>query len=370
MKLIKKCFLFFKKCPLFFVLIITGILFTSVSLWGMGTIYRSQEYNPWKAPILSVAFTGLKEEIYPWQLWSTPSDSAENKIPKESADTETLPETDGPKWGEDQGILPPSYQSPTPVITPTPVATATPAAAAPTATVTPAPSPTPYVRPTPLRASTPNEYANHISADIYGDIGVLHAASYDFIEVDESYFDDALFIGDSRTVGLHDYTDLSEHGTFLCETALTIHKVLKHDFKGHGTVEEILAANDYGKIYLMVGINELGTGTTEDFLKKYTEVVDTLHELEPDAKIFIQANMRVTDKLHAKDAIFNNNNINARNNAIATLADNVNIFYIDVNEVICNEQGNLSEEYTYDQIHLLGVYNDLWKQFLMTRGVT
>lgn len=32
------------------------------------------------------------------------------------------------------------------------------------------------------------------------------------------------------------------------------------------------------------GINELGRGTTEDFMQKYTEVVDTLHELAPEAK--------------------------------------------------------------------------------------
>lgn len=51
------------------------------------------------------------------------------------------------------------------------------------------------------------------------------------------------------------------------------------NFKGKGTVEEVLAAKNYGKIYIMMGINELGRGTTEDFMQKYTEVVDTLHEL-------------------------------------------------------------------------------------------
>ena len=54
---------------------------------------------------------------------------------------------------------------------------------------------------------------------------------------------------------------------------------------------------------------------------------------------------------------------------MATLADNKDIFYIDVNEVVCDEEGNLNEEYTFDQIHLLGVYNDLWKEFLLSHGV-
>ena len=54
--------------------------------------------------------------------------------------------------------------------------------------------------------------------------------------------------------------------------------------------------------------------------------------------------------------------------SIATLADNQQIFYIDINEVVCDEEGNLNADYTFDQIHLLGKYNDLWKQFLLTHG--
>ena len=207
-----------------------------------------------------------------------------------------------------------------------------------------------------------------MSADIYGDAGVIRAAEYEFTTVEEGYFDDALFIGDSRTVGLRDYTDIAEHADFYCETSLTIYKVMEENFKGKGTIEDALQNKDYGKIYIMVGINELGRGTTEDFMAKYTEVIDTLHELEPDAKIFIQGIMRVTGKKNSSDAIFNNSNINARNNAIATLADNQQIFYIDINEVVCDEEGNLNADYTFDQIHLLGKYNDLWKQFLLTHG--
>ena len=225
-------------------------------------------------------------------------------------------------------------------------------------------------RPEPLRGSTEEEYLSHISADIYGDAGVQKAAEYPFVAVDESYFDDALFIGDSRTVGLHDYTDLSEHADFLCKTSLTIYKVLDENFKGMGTVEEVLKKKQYGKIYIMVGINELGRGTTEDFMAKYTEVVDTLHEWDPDARIIIQGIMKVSKKKDTEDKVFNNSNITGRNHAIATLADNYHIFYIDMNEAVCDEEGNLNAEYTHDQIHLLGMYNDLWKDFLMTKGIS
>lgn len=221
----------------------------------------------------------------------------------------------------------------------------------------------------PYRESTYEEYINHISADIYGKTGVLRAATYDFTTVDESYFDDALFIGDSRIVGLRDYTDLTEHADFMCETSLTIYKVLGENLDKKGTVENALSNKDYGKIYITVGINELGRGKTEDYLKQYKEVVRTIRELSPNSIIYVQGVMKVSATKNESDVIFNNSNINARNNAIATLADNKHIFYIDVNEVVCDEEGNLKAEYTFDSIHVLGSYNQLIQQFLMEHGV-
>jgi len=427
-----------RQCPFLLLLVSTGILFTLIGLCGKKNVYDGQEYDPLKEPVLVMMFKGLKEDVYPWQIFGRDNegesvqamasgqgdgnegmavsgeeeedaeaaeeggrediretDSDKEKPQDEETDTgkdREAPEEEGTEGkasedGDDSkeeqaageadndktdggaedhngenssrendkgentaeerdGLEEPRREEP--------------------------PSGgenLPGERIEPFRESTREEYLNHISADIYGDAGVKRAAEYEFVQVDESYFDDALFIGDSRTVGLRDYTDLSEHADFYCETSLTIQKMLEENFPGLGTIEEALEKKEYGKIYIMLGINELGVGTTENFMGYYTDAVDFLCEKEPDAKIFIQGIMRVTGKKNSTDAIFNNSNINARNNAIATLADNERIFYIDVNEVVCDEEGNLNSEYTYDQLHLLGVYDDLWKQFLLSHGV-
>lgn len=354
---------FLKGCPVFLLTASIGILLTVLGAGGLKNIYALQDYHPGKEPLLALVFKGINEDIYPWQILDAETRQtmaeAKDKIPVPEEETTIVPE-----------------ETPTPEPTKEPVSTPTPVAAAaiPTARTTPMPtaSPTPRFpqgRLEPLRESTYDEYVHHISADIYGDMGVQRAAEYEFYPVDEEYFDDALFIGDSRTVGLRNYTDLSDHADFLCETSMTIYKVLSTKFKGMGTVEEVLNAKDYKKIYLMVGINELGRGTTEEYMEKYTEVVDTLHELAPDAKIVIQGNMHVSGEKSRTDAVFNNNNIDARNHAIATLADNETFFYLDMNEAVCDENGDLNAEYTYDNIHLLGKYNELWKQFLLQHGV-
>lgn len=389
-----------KKCPLLLLILFTGVLFTIVAAVGKQNIYADQGYDPLKTPLLSVLFTGVQDDIYPWQMLSGAepvsaqkaskendavqgnSDQQEQSVPGQNgaaspvAGTEKNT-TEAEQSGQDATEAGQSAAQPGQDATGTDQSAARPGQNAMGAgqkgtgsdNAAKTPAAKPLERLQPLRESTYEEYINHISADIYGDAGAVRAAEYPFETVTEDYFDDALFIGDSRTVGLRDYTDLAEHADFYCETSLTIYKVLEESFKGKGTILEALSKKNYGKIYLMVGINELGRGTTEDFMAKYTEVVDTLHELCPDAKIMIQGIMHVSEKKSSSDAIFNNSNINARNNAIATLADNVHFFYIDMNEAVCDENGNLNAEYTHDQIHLLGMYNDLWKQFLLEHGV-
>ncbi len=378
----------FKKCPFLLLLTSTGILFSLIGLWGHKNIYAGQEYDPLREPALVMMFQGLKEDIYPWQILEQesapvmaqkeePGPGTEKEEESAGADTVSgggIRESEGQGSGsgkepakEEQKEEPEQEEAPVQK-TPSPQGDEE-EENPPKEEEEQEEEELPKGRIEPLRESTREEYLNHISADIYGDVGVRRAAEYEFTQVDESYFDDALFIGDSRTVGLRDYTDLSEHADFYCETSLTIQKILTENFPGLGTIEEALAGKAYGKIYIMLGINELGLGTTENFMEKYTEVVDFLCEKAPQARIFVQGIMRVTGKKHHSDAIFNNNNINARNNAIATLADNEQIFYIDVNEVVCDEEGHLNTEYTYDQLHLLGMYNDLWKQFLMSHGV-
>ena len=378
----------FKKCPFLLLLTSTGILFSLIGLWGHKNMSGGREYDPVREPALVMMFQGLKEDIYPWQILEQesapvmaqkeePGPGTEKEEESAGADTVSgggIRESEGQGSGsgkepakEEQKEEPEQEEAPVQK-TPSPQGDEE-EENPPKEEEEQEEEELPKGRIEPLRESTREEYLNHISADIYGDVGVRRAAEYEFTQVDESYFDDALFIGDSRTVGLRDYTDLSEHADFYCETSLTIQKILTENFPGLGTIEEALAGKAYGKIYIMLGINELGLGTTENFMEKYTEVVDFLCEKAPQARIFVQGIMRVTGKKHHSDAIFNNNNINARNNAIATLADNEQIFYIDVNEVVCDEEGHLNTEYTYDQLHLLGMYNDLWKQFLMSHGV-
>ena len=193
--------------------------------------------------------------------------------------------------------------------------------------------------------------------------------------VKDLYFEDAVFIGDSRTVGMYEYGGLENITTFYAYEGLSVYSVFDKKFvevpgqKQKITVEEALQQNSFSKIYLMLGLNEMGTGTTETFLAKYGEVLNRLQELQPDAIIYVQAIMKLTTKRSGKGDQFHNPGIEERNEGLSHFADNEKIFYLDVNPYICDETGGMVPEYTYDGIHLKAKYVLIWKDFLKAHAI-
>ena len=197
-----------------------------------------------------------------------------------------------------------------------------------------------------------------------------------YMTVEDDYFADAVFIGDSRTVGMFEYGGLEEISTFYASTGLTVYKIFDSeivsvpDERKKISVEEALEQNSFAKIYLMIGINEMGTGTVESFLEKYQEVVNHLRELQPDAVIYLQAIMKVTAERSAQGDYITNEGIAARNEGIAGIADNEKIFFLDVNPLVCDETGGMVPDYTFDGVHLKAKYIQIWKDFLKTHAIS
>ena len=196
-----------------------------------------------------------------------------------------------------------------------------------------------------------------------------------YTSVEDSYFADAVFLGDSRTVGMYEYGGLKDISTFYASTGLNIYKLMEAKIvevsyqKEKISVEQALQENRFEKIYLMIGINEMGIGTVDSFMEKYREVVARIRELQPEAIIYLQGIMKVTTERSAKGDYIHNEGIEARNAEIAKLADNIWIYYLDVNSCICDESGGMESSYTYDGVHLKAQYVTIWKDYLKTHAV-
>ena len=308
----------FLKCRVTIFLALFWIGFSAIGYMGKDTIYRDYTEDVRKTPYFVLVLDGFRDGIYPWALKG--EELAEQ--PLENPDSAQLPPaTEEPQTGAPVGTETEVQEQPTEVL----------------------PPPEPLPQPT-----------------------------KEFITVGDDYFDDAVFIGDSRTVGLHDYGGLDK-ATFFATVGLNVYDMWSQRFcevDGEKlTLEEALSRRQYKKIYFQIGINEMGRGTVDTFMQAYEESVRKFQQLQPDAIIYVQGIMRVTKEKSDKDKIFNNPGIQVRNERIAQLADNMKIFYIDVNEVVCDDTGNLRKELTFDNLHLYGSKYYIWVDFLKTKGI-
>lgn len=186
----------------------------------------------------------------------------------------------------------------------------------------------------------------------------------------EGYYEDALFIGDSRTVGLHSFAPI-EGATYFDSVGLNVYKVedttVEIEGLGEVTLAELLNSRTFGKIYVMLGINELGFDY-DTTLSNYKGLIDTIRSLQPDSIIFIQANLHVGPDKSNSDTVVNNTNINKFNEAISKFANDIDTVYIDANPVFDDENGNLKAECTGDGVHLYANFYEDWVEWLNTKA--
>ena len=186
---------------------------------------------------------------------------------------------------------------------------------------------------------------------------------------DEDEFADAAFVGNSLTVGLMMNTDIPK-ATFLASTGLNVtsamtDKVAKLSNGKQGTILDALKEKQYGRIYVMFGINEMGWPYPKVFEEKYTQLVNEMKKLQPDAKIYIQSILPVNSKAIKTNKVFTNDNVNKFNKYVMNVAELTESKYLDVGSVMKASNGALPEDASTDGIHLVHSYCQKWLDYLI-----
>lgn len=180
---------------------------------------------------------------------------------------------------------------------------------------------------------------------------------------------DALFIGDSRTVGLMEYADI-KGAEFFSDVGMSVYNIYdqKVSVPGVGKVKlvELLENKKYGKIYVMLGINEVGY-KFDRTVSRYNDLLEMIGAKQPEANLFIQANLHVTKARSDKDKVVNNKAINVLNKKLSRLADNKRIFYMDSNIIFDDDEGNLSADKSEDNSHLYAKYYSEWGKWIIRK---
>lgn len=193
-----------------------------------------------------------------------------------------------------------------------------------------------------------------------------------FGTVTEDYFSDALFIGDSRTVGMQQ-SGLLPNATYYAKIGIGIGSILSQRIVSDGgsmiSVEEALGRHSFGKVYVMIGINDMSRGDVSWFTEQYQEILDVIQRTQPNAVIYIQGNIPMSYRIQDFSGALNNANLEQRNEASRGLADGQDIFYLDIENIYADANGHLDTAYSSDGLHIGTKYYPRWVEYLMEHAV-
>lgn len=175
----------------------------------------------------------------------------------------------------------------------------------------------------------------------------------------------ALIIGDSRTVGVQLYGYVPD-AYYFADVGLSSYGLFYSTLNVGGeylTLEQALAKYNFRNIFIGLGLNEMG-GYIPEIATQYAYNVQRIRELAPNSIIHVQAILHVSPGRNATDTIFNNARINEYNSYIASMANGVDILYLDANPYFDDENGNMTDSYTSDGIHFYAVGYVEWGNFI------
>ncbi len=182
--------------------------------------------------------------------------------------------------------------------------------------------------------------------------------------VDDSYFSDAVFIGDSRMEGFRNASGITQ-GRFFTSVGMSLSSMRSENIiqtpDGNITVAAALSGGTYNKIYIMLGTNDLGEYDWSSFQDGFVSAVKRFQEIQPGALIYICSVIYVEESKVDSTQYVNNANVDKINSILLDICEEQGYHYLNLNEFLSNGYGALIDGASSDGVH---IYPDYCKQML------
>lgn len=191
--------------------------------------------------------------------------------------------------------------------------------------------------------------------------------------VEDSFFSDAVFLGNSLEQGFMLYAGL-ETGDMFATQSINVNNIYTEAVISSGgqklTLLDAMARKQYAKVYVLLGINELSYLDESGFYDRYARLIDDIRTLEPGAELYLQAITPVTAAMTDRGGTFTNPRIHAFNEVIRQLAADKEAHYVHIYDALADEDGCLPAGSTQDGIHPYPKYYPQILTYLKTHTVT
>lgn len=185
----------------------------------------------------------------------------------------------------------------------------------------------------------------------------------------DEFFEDAAILGNSLVEGLRIYSKLSSldyySGTSMTVISATSTRDVLLNNGTYGTQLDAMAQYDYAKVYIELGINDIGW-PVETFIEDYGEMIERIKADQPEADIYIMAITPVSRSREATSNYFTKARVEMYNAALYQLAADKECYYLDCYTILQGPDGYLPEEHTWDGVHLNVPQYSVWEECIRT----
>lgn len=176
--------------------------------------------------------------------------------------------------------------------------------------------------------------------------------------VDNSYFNDAAFAGDSRIAGLSEYSILTDttariYGSVSLDVSkATMRTVFALDNGTMGTMIDAIAQSPVQKVYLSFGLNELGWYVMDIFKENYIDIINRIKIAQPQAQIYLLDVYNFSKNREYENDYTTLDKLKQINEAIKEVAQMTQVNLVHSNAMFETEDTYLPEEWSNDGYHL------------------
>jgi hypothetical protein len=190
---------------------------------------------------------------------------------------------------------------------------------------------------------------------------------------EDGFFEDAAFTGNSLMDGFRLFSGLSTCD-YYAATSMTVAGATSSlsfplENGNLGTMVDGLSQKPYGKIYILLGINEIWM-SADNFAKLYGEMLDAIIAAQPDSDIYIMGITPVSAAKSLSDDNINMTKINEYNEHLYKLAEEKGCYFLDLVAALADDTGFLPAEETSDGVHFSANLYNQWVEYVRTHYIT
>ncbi len=174
--------------------------------------------------------------------------------------------------------------------------------------------------------------------------------------IEDSYFDDVLFAGDSRMGCMYLWGTIP-NAQVEYVTSLNLWLIDSMPLDNHSdgmTMYDALEQTEKNNVYLLFGINEIRSN--EEYFEswafeQYQSLLTMMREKNPNVNIYILLTYHPRSISGLPEPALSEH-LDWVNSRLAKLADMNYVYYLDLNNGMTDEEGLIRDEYVGDGLHL------------------